>query len=113
MLRCWFIQTGKLAMMALIRSGAFVDAVDIMERSPLYYACKVGKLGCIYKLLQSYADPGLLDSSGNTLIHATVFSLISHPHTQLRIVDLLLVRESSVAGCIYVHVSRGAGATSA
>lgn len=50
-------KAAKAAALLLIRSGAFVDAVDMLGRPPLFYALVEGDMECVVALLEGGASP--------------------------------------------------------
>ncbi|KAI9008089.1 ankyrin repeat-containing domain protein [Gaertneriomyces semiglobifer] len=67
-------QSNKIgALQALIQFGAWVNAPDALNLTPLYYAVVGGHHDCTLRLLAARADTEVYDESGKGPMHQAVF----------------------------------------
>ncbi|KAJ3179709.1 SH3 and multiple ankyrin repeat domains protein 2 [Gaertneriomyces sp. JEL0708] len=67
-------QSNKIgALQALIQFGAWVNAPDALNLTPLYYAVVGGHHDCTLRLLAARADTEVFDESGKGPMHQAVF----------------------------------------
>ena len=74
----------------LMKAGAFIDARDCINRTPLYLAARIGHVAAVRLLLAHKANPFLRTTSQRTAICETRDSLIQELLTRAMQLHILL-----------------------